>query len=26
MTPYSLLFNGVFRRMDPERAHELAFG
>lgn len=24
--PYSLLFNGVFRRMDPERAHELAFG
>ncbi|MFI2486999.1 quinone-dependent dihydroorotate dehydrogenase [Promicromonospora kroppenstedtii] len=23
--PYSLLFNGVFRRMDPERAHELAF-
>ncbi|MCF4122539.1 quinone-dependent dihydroorotate dehydrogenase [Antribacter sp. KLBMP9083] len=23
---YSLLFNGVFRRMDPERAHELAFG
>ncbi|WP_277213122.1 quinone-dependent dihydroorotate dehydrogenase [Isoptericola croceus] len=25
MTPYSLLFHGVFRRMDPERAHELAF-
>lgn len=24
--PYSLLFNGVFRRMDPERAHELVFG
>ena len=23
--PYSLLFNGIFRRMDPERAHELAF-
>ncbi|MEV0890114.1 quinone-dependent dihydroorotate dehydrogenase [Promicromonospora sp. MEB111] len=23
--PYSLLFNGVFRRMDPERAHEIAF-
>jgi dihydroorotate dehydrogenase len=23
--PYSLLFNGVFRGMDPERAHELAF-
>lgn len=23
--PYSLLFNGAFRRMDPERAHELAF-
>ncbi|MBL0886614.1 quinone-dependent dihydroorotate dehydrogenase [Myceligenerans indicum] len=23
--PYSLLFNAVFRRMDPERAHELAF-
>ncbi|MCP2265941.1 quinone-dependent dihydroorotate dehydrogenase [Promicromonospora thailandica] len=23
--PYSLLFNGVFRHMDPERAHELAF-
>ncbi|HEV6954039.1 MAG TPA: quinone-dependent dihydroorotate dehydrogenase [Promicromonospora sp.] len=22
---YSLLFQGVFRRMDPERAHELAF-
>jgi len=22
---YSLLFNGVFRGMDPERAHELAF-
>lgn len=26
MSPYSLLFNGVFRGMDPERAHELAFG
>ncbi|MFI2294805.1 quinone-dependent dihydroorotate dehydrogenase [Isoptericola sp. NPDC019571] len=26
MSPYTLLFNGVFRRMDPERAHELAFG
>ncbi|GAA1992366.1 quinone-dependent dihydroorotate dehydrogenase [Isoptericola halotolerans] len=25
MTPYSLLFHGVFRRMDPERAHVLAF-
>lgn len=23
--PYSLLFNSVFRRMDPERAHEIAF-
>jgi len=23
---YRLLFNLVFRRMDPERAHELAFG
>ncbi|GAB4086128.1 quinone-dependent dihydroorotate dehydrogenase [Myceligenerans cantabricum] len=23
--PYSSLFNAVFRRMDPERAHELAF-
>lgn len=23
--PYSLLFNVAFRRMDPERAHELAF-
>lgn len=23
--PYSLLFNGVFRHMSPERAHELAF-
>lgn len=23
--PYSLLFNAAFRRMDPERAHELAF-
>ncbi|WP_278234683.1 quinone-dependent dihydroorotate dehydrogenase [Isoptericola sp. AK164] len=25
MTPYTLLFQTVFRRMDPERAHELAF-
>jgi dihydroorotate dehydrogenase len=25
MTPYDLLFRGVFQRMDPERAHELAF-
>ncbi|WP_418276630.1 quinone-dependent dihydroorotate dehydrogenase [Isoptericola jiangsuensis] len=25
MTPYDLLFQGVFRRMDPERAHEVAF-
>lgn len=25
MSPYSLLFNGVFRHMDPERAHEVAF-
>ncbi|WP_125777375.1 quinone-dependent dihydroorotate dehydrogenase [Antribacter gilvus] len=24
--PYSLLFNTVFKRMDPEQAHELAFG
>ncbi|GAA1866850.1 quinone-dependent dihydroorotate dehydrogenase [Myceligenerans crystallogenes] len=24
--PYSLLFDLVFRKMDPERAHELAFG
>jgi dihydroorotate dehydrogenase len=23
--PYSLVFNGVFRGMDPERAHEIAF-
>jgi len=26
MTPYALFFRTVFRRMDPERAHELAFG
>ena len=26
MTPYSLLFNAVFKRMDPEEAHERAFG
>jgi dihydroorotate dehydrogenase len=26
MTPYRLLFDAVFRRMDPEDAHELAFG
>jgi dihydroorotate dehydrogenase len=25
MTPYSLLFDAVFKGMDPERAHELAF-
>ncbi|MCA5895017.1 quinone-dependent dihydroorotate dehydrogenase [Isoptericola sp. NEAU-Y5] len=25
MSPYDLLFSSVFRRMDPERAHELAF-
>lgn len=25
-TPYRLLFNTVFKRMDPERAHHLAFG
>src|SRR5918997_2691355 len=25
MTPYSLLFNAVFKGMDPEKAHELAF-
>jgi dihydroorotate dehydrogenase len=26
MRPYDLLFYGVFRHMDPERAHRLAFG
>ncbi|WP_049564400.1 quinone-dependent dihydroorotate dehydrogenase [Streptomyces sp. SBT349] len=26
MTAYGLLFSGVLRRLDPERAHRLAFG
>ncbi|KAM9862558.1 quinone-dependent dihydroorotate dehydrogenase [Leucobacter sp. BZR 635] len=26
MTPYGILFNAVFKGMDPERAHHLAFG